>query len=67
MSLKVFHIFFISLAILMVLGCGVGATHAFLHGGAASALALAIISFASAIALICYEVWFIRKARRLIL
>lgn len=60
MSLKAFHIFFIMLATLLAAGC---AWWAFANSitvfGAASA--------ASAVALLIYGIYFIRKSRRIIL
>ena len=65
MSLKAFHIFFITLAILMVLGCGAHALWTFSQAGGASWLAVGILAIGFAGVLIAYEVWFVRKAKRI--
>ena len=65
MSLKGFHIIFITFSTLLAFGIGVwclwinsmGATTAYTVG--------AIFSFASAVALIVYGCWFWRKMKRL--
>lgn len=61
MSLKTFHVFFITLAILMILGCGAGAVRVYLASGGALTLAMGIVAFVCAGALVIYEVWFVRK------
>ena len=61
MSLRAFHILFILLAILMSAGC---AWWAFANG---IALAFGIACALSAIGLIIYGVYFLRKTKRLIL
>ncbi len=65
MSLKVFHIIFITFSSLMAFGIGmwclwvnkVGETSAYTGG--------AIVSFLAALALIVYGCWFWRKMKRL--
>ena len=66
MSLKAFHILFITFSTLLAFGCGIWClwvnslapeTHSYLAG--------AIFSFAAAIALIIYGCWFWRKMKRL--
>jgi hypothetical protein len=60
MSLKVFHVIFISLAILLAVGCAIWsfANEVMPAFGWTSA--------AVAIGLVFYEVYFLRKARRII-
>jgi ABC-type uncharacterized transport system permease subunit len=56
-SLKAFHVIFISAAVLLAVWLGVwafGQQRQLLAGG----------SFAAAVALIVYEAWFLRKTRR---
>jgi hypothetical protein len=65
MSLKGFHIVFIFFSTLLALGCGAWCIWIDLVEGAPIYLAGAIASFASAIALIIYGVWFYRKMKRL--
>ncbi|HZN54937.1 MAG TPA: hypothetical protein VFB67_06400 [Candidatus Polarisedimenticolaceae bacterium] len=57
MSLKGFHVLFISASVLLAIGMGAWC----LPTNKAAALA----SFATAALLVAYESWFLRKARRL--
>jgi hypothetical protein len=65
MSLKGFHIVFIVFTTLMALACGVWCIWVNLVEGVPIYLAGAIASFATAVALIIYGVWFYRKMKRL--
>ena len=65
MSLKGFHIVFIVFSTLLALGCGAWCIWVDLLEGAPIYLAGAIGSFAAAVALIVYGVWFYRKMKRL--
>jgi hypothetical protein len=65
MSLKGFHIVFITFSTLLALGCGAWCIWVDLVEGAPVYLAGAIGSFLAAIALIVYGVWFWRKMKRL--
>ena len=65
MSLKGFHIIFIIFSTLLALALGVWCVWVNLVEGAPVFLAGAIASFASAIALVIYGVWFYRKMKRL--
>jgi hypothetical protein len=65
MSLKGFHIVFIVFTTLMALATGGWCIWVNLVEGAPIYLAGAIASFASAVALIIYGVWFYRKMKRL--
>jgi ABC-type uncharacterized transport system permease subunit len=56
-SLKAFHVIFISAAVLLAVWFGVWAV------GQQRQL-LAVGSFAAAVALVGYEVWFLRKTRQ---
>lgn len=60
MSLKAFHVLFITASVVLAIGVGVR----FLRNGGAYAAAGAVCLAVGA-ALIAYEIWFIRKARRL--
>jgi hypothetical protein len=60
MSLKGFHIFFIVLSILLSIGC---AAWSFVNG---VALAFGIGSCVTAVGLIAYGIYFVRKSRTLI-
>ncbi len=65
MSLKGFHIVFITFSTLLALACAwwslqqnqISETHAYVAGAACS--------FAAAVALVIYGVWFYRKMKRL--
>ncbi len=60
MSLKGFHIVFITLSILLAIGC---AAWSFANQ---TALAFGIASVVAAVALIFYGIWFIRKSKKII-
>ncbi len=60
MSLKGFHILFICLSILLAAGCAVWS---FVNG---VALAFGVVSCATAVALVIYGIYFLRKSRKLI-
>lgn len=65
MSLKGFHIVFITFSTLLALGIGVWCIWVNLVAGAPVYLAGALFSFTAAIALIVYGIWFWRKMKRL--
>jgi hypothetical protein len=65
MSLKGFHIVFITFSTLLALGIGVWCIWVNLVAGAPIYLAGAVFSFIAAIALIVYGIWFWRKMKRL--
>jgi hypothetical protein len=65
MSLKAFHIVFVIFSTLLALGVGGWCVWVNLVEGTPVYLAGAIASFASAIGLIVYGIWFYRKMKRL--
>jgi hypothetical protein len=65
MSLKAFHIVFIVFSTLLAMALGVWCIWIDLIEGAPIFIAGAIASFAAAVALIVYGVWFYRKMKRL--
>jgi hypothetical protein len=65
MSLKGFHIVFITFSTLLALGCSGWCLWIDLVEGAPVYLLGAILSFAAAIALVVYGFWFYRKMKRL--
>lgn len=65
MSLKGFHIVFIICSTLLALATGAWCVWVNLVAGAPVFLAGAIASFAAALALVIYGVWFYRKMKRL--
>jgi hypothetical protein len=65
MSLKGFHIVFVVFSTLLALGIGGWCVWVDLVAGAPVYLAGAIASFACAVALVVYGIWFYRKMKRL--
>lgn len=63
MSLKTFHIVFISIATLFCLGFGVWAVGDYMNGGGMPSLAMAIVSLLFGVALPPYGIWFLRKLK----
>jgi hypothetical protein len=67
MSLKIFHIVFITLSTLLWWGCGAWLFSHYQAEGEKIHLVLACASFLIGVALVVYGVWFLKKMRRLIL
>ena len=65
MSLKSFHIFFISLSVLLMAGFGYRGLKSFSNTGAVSSLAWGSIALGLAVALAVYLGWFIQKSKKL--
>lgn len=65
MSLKGFHIVFITFSTLLALGCGAWCIWLNSIAGAPLYIAGAVCSFAAALGLVIYGVWFYRKMKRL--
>jgi hypothetical protein len=63
MSLKAFHVFFVSLSVLCALGFGAWSIGDYLRTGKGSVLLLGILGFAAAAALVWYGLWFLRKLK----
>jgi hypothetical protein len=64
MSLKAFHLVFITAAILLAFGFGVWlAKNFFSTGGGVVNLISALLSFATGIGLIIYECYFLKKTK----
>ena len=63
MSLKAFHIFFVCVSTLLALGFGAWAVLDYQRTGKGMDLALSILGFASAVALVWYGFWFLRKLK----
>ena len=63
MSLKAFHIIFVSLSVLLSLGFGLWAVLQYMHVHSIGFLAVAIESMAFAVVLVCYGFWFLRKLK----
>ncbi|HET9766778.1 MAG TPA: hypothetical protein VFS60_08015 [Thermoanaerobaculia bacterium] len=64
MSLKAFHVIFISAAVVLAVWLGLWAWDQRQADGGGGWLALAGGSFAAAAGLVVYEVWFLRKTRK---
>lgn len=63
MSLKAFHIVFITLSTLMTLGFAVWAVQQSLHGAGGIYWAMAVSGILGALGLPVYGVWFLKKTR----
>ena len=63
MSLKAFHLVFISAAVLLAFGFGIWLARNFFSGGGAMNLISALLSFGAGIGLIFYELYFLKKTR----
>ncbi len=65
MSLKAFHIIFITFSTLMAFGIGISCLWVNKVGETSAYTIGAIVSFAAAVGLIVYGCWFWRKMKRL--
>lgn len=65
MSLKGFHIVFITFSTLLALGCGLWCLELSRLEGASAYIGGAVFSFLAAMALVIYGFWFYRKMKRL--
>lgn len=63
MSLKAFHVFFVSVSVLGALGFGAWAVADYQRTGKGSFVILAVLSFAAAAGLVFYGLWFLRKLK----
>jgi hypothetical protein len=63
MSLKAFHVFFVAMSVLCALGFGAWSVADYLRTGQGSVLALGILGFVAAAALVFYGFWFLRKLK----
>jgi len=64
MSLKTFHVVFITLSTLLAVGFGLSSYHDFqMHGGGALSVSLAVAGFVAALGLVTYGVWFLKKLK----
>ena len=64
MSLKGFHVVFICAAVLLAVGLGLWSLDQRQHGRPGEWLVYAVASFVVALGLVGYEVWFLKKMRR---
>ena len=63
MSLKAFHVIFITCSSALAVGCGVWAVKNYMSAGRPLDLVFAIASFAVGIGLIVYERFFLKKLK----
>ena len=63
MSLKAFHVFFVAVSTLCALGFGAWAIADYLRTGSGTVLAMGILGFLAAVALVWYGLWFLRKLK----
>lgn len=63
MSLKAFHVAFITLSTLLSVGFGAWSVAAYQARGEASYLALGVFSFLAAVALVVYGGYFLKKMK----
>jgi hypothetical protein len=63
MSLKAFHLVFITAAILLAFGFGLWLARNFFSDGGALNLVSALLSFGAGIGLIVYEYYFLKKTK----
>ena len=63
MSLKAFHVLFVTISTLFSLGFGVWASREWAAGGDTQLLVLAAVGFASGGILLVYGRWFLHKMR----
>ena len=63
MSLKAFHVFFVVLSVLCALLFGAWAVVDYQRTGRGGILALGVLGFAAAAALVWYGLWFLRKLK----
>ena len=67
MSLRAFHVLFITLSIVLALCCGGVALRDYLETGSFQKLTYSILALLVAIGLTVYEAYFLRKTRKMIL
>ncbi|HKQ47760.1 MAG TPA: hypothetical protein VJZ71_06810 [Phycisphaerae bacterium] len=63
MSLKAFHVFFVAVCLVLLLGCGWWGLRDYRAGGGVESLYLGAGSLVAAFALGVYGAWFLRKLR----
>jgi hypothetical protein len=67
MSLRAFHVLFITLSIILALCCGGFALRDFIETGNFRKLLFSILALLAAIGMVIYETYFLRKTRKMIL
>ncbi len=64
MSLKWFHVLFITLSFALAVGVGIWGLRSYSMGGARSELIIGVLSLMTAVVIVVYGRWFLRKAER---
>lgn len=64
MSLKAFHVFFVTIATLMAAGFGLWAIQQYSATGSGADLLMTILALAATISLPVYGVWFLKKLKK---
>ncbi len=65
MSLKMFHIVFITISTILSAGVGAWGVHTSRQTGDSTAFAIGIVSLVGGVILVGYSVWFVRKLKAL--
>lgn len=65
MSLKAFHLFFISVSAIFLISLTLWSLGSYRSGGGAEALVMAAIGIVSAVVLLVYGRWFLRKIQKM--
>ena len=63
MSLKAFHVFFVTVSIILAFGFGIWATRDYQSSGTTASLVMAVLSFLGGVALLAYFPYFLRKTK----
>ena len=63
MSLKIFHLIFVTMSVVLAVGFGVWAIAKWTRDGQFSGLLLGVLSLVGAVGLLWYGIWFWRKLR----
>jgi len=63
MSLKAFHILFVAVSVMLTVGFGVWGVREYVLRSDRGSLALGLLSFAAAAALVVYGRWFLKKLK----
>jgi uncharacterized membrane protein len=65
MSLKHFHILFISVSVILAVGFGAWSVHLHTQEPGTAWLVMGVLSLVIGVALVVYGVWFLQKIKRL--
>ncbi len=65
MSLKAFHLIFVTFSFLLTVGFGIWGVAQYVHGGPGADLVMGVISLVLAVGLIWYGKYFLRKLKHI--